>query len=215
MPDPTANPPPRKRRRDNDGFAFAVPTRPQRARITTLGGPGKRGQPTQKTRFRPLQALPCVPGVSAPDAFEPTCETPDTPKEVSDSTLGDSGFDDNTPVIDLEDRSEAKKSKAVSVRGARLTHAVLTYCNLALAQALLRAWIPLTQEYLDEMLRQEAGSGRVCVCDECTADTAQYRCLDCVGAPLRSSSCIVRSHEHHPLHRIQVSARQCIKMMQI
>ncbi|KAH9884045.1 hypothetical protein C8Q73DRAFT_661408, partial [Cubamyces lactineus] len=66
----------------------------------------------------------------------------------------------------------------------------------------VREWLPLRQEYLDELLRR---CGRRAesfdICAECKTSGSCYRCLDCRRPRPLCSACILINHRDAPLHR--------------
>ncbi|KAI0039084.1 hypothetical protein FA95DRAFT_1657962 [Auriscalpium vulgare] len=70
----------------------------------------------------------------------------------------------------------------------------------------LLSWIPLRDEYLDEVLRLE-GRGPYATanqCPRCTTDAdPSIRCSDCVGGELLCVPCILKLHSRNPLHRVE------------
>jgi len=59
---------------------------------------------------------------------------------------------------------------------------------------------------LDELLRLDGLGDSVepGTCVNCTKLVGKYRCKDCFGSGLWCSGCIISSHRHLPLHRVQV-----------
>ena len=76
----------------------------------------------------------------------------------------------------------------------------------------LKNWIPLRDEYLNELLRLEGrGDPTTVKCPTCDADPAVaepiFRCRDCLFPHPRCSGCLLTAHAHHPFHRIEVRPR--------
>ncbi|KAI0038982.1 hypothetical protein FA95DRAFT_1585382 [Auriscalpium vulgare] len=71
----------------------------------------------------------------------------------------------------------------------------------------LLTWIPLRDEYLDEVLRLEgrgACFGAVRCSGGCSGEEeATIRCRDCFGGGMACVGCAVKSHALHPLHRVE------------
>ncbi|KAL1742737.1 hypothetical protein HDZ31DRAFT_83918 [Schizophyllum fasciatum] len=68
------------------------------------------------------------------------------------------------------------------------------------------AFIPLTQEYLDEVLRWDSRGHRsyLAKCRDCERANPQFRCRDgCMGRWLFCQTCILHRHEYTPLHWIE------------
>jgi hypothetical protein len=68
----------------------------------------------------------------------------------------------------------------------------------------LRLWQSDADLFLEEFLRLEGRgdySQDICVCGK---EAATYRCQDCHGCELFCRLCMIRTHERHPLHRIEV-----------
>ncbi|KAH8102763.1 hypothetical protein DFH11DRAFT_1735402 [Phellopilus nigrolimitatus] len=66
----------------------------------------------------------------------------------------------------------------------------------------LADWVPFRAAYLDELVRLD-GRGMCTSCYKCLSAEAPWRCLDCFGAPSSCEQCLVDSHNHSPLHRIE------------
>ncbi|GJE98381.1 CxC2 domain-containing protein [Phanerochaete sordida] len=72
----------------------------------------------------------------------------------------------------------------------------------------LKNWIPLRDEYLDELIRLEGrGAEDQPICPTCKGDPAVaeplYRCQDCLYIQPRCSECLLAAHQHLPFHRIE------------
>ncbi|KAI0066772.1 hypothetical protein BV25DRAFT_1867938 [Artomyces pyxidatus] len=70
---------------------------------------------------------------------------------------------------------------------------------------LLREWLPLRDNFLDELIRLE-GLGRhpeVPLCTSCNEVEACTRCTDCIGSPLVCKACLCGAHQLEPFHRVQ------------
>ncbi|GJF00552.1 CxC2 domain-containing protein [Phanerochaete sordida] len=72
----------------------------------------------------------------------------------------------------------------------------------------LKNWIPLREEYLDELIQVEGrGSHDTPICPTCKEDPAiaepLYRCQDCLYIQPRCRGCVLAAHEHLPFHRIE------------
>ena len=67
-------------------------------------------------------------------------------------------------------------------------------------------WLQFLSILLDELLRADGlgDSADPETCVECMRLVGEYRCSDCFGGGLRCSECILSSHHHLPLHRVQV-----------
>ncbi|KAJ7763723.1 hypothetical protein B0H16DRAFT_1661737 [Mycena metata] len=94
----------------------------------------------------------------------------------------------------------------------------LTAANLAAAAARkkkqkenskfpLKAWIPLRDEYLDEMLRLEGRGGLVAqsICATCRKANPTFRCAHqtCIGPEMFCAGCIVEKHAFLPTHLVE------------
>lgn len=102
----------------------------------------------------------------------------------------------------------ASARKALVCIGALAVLALCRYLsNLLLQDEPLAAWMPLRDEYLDEVLRLEGRGrfGRSLMCGLCGEDAAEYRCCECVGGRLLCKACTLATHALLPLHRIQVT----------
>ena len=68
-------------------------------------------------------------------------------------------------------------------------------------------WLRFLWIILDELLRTDGlgDSAEPGTCVKCAKLAGKYQCNDCLGSGLWCSGCIVSSHRHLPLHRIQVS----------
>ncbi|KAH8113739.1 hypothetical protein DFH11DRAFT_1509928, partial [Phellopilus nigrolimitatus] len=58
------------------------------------------------------------------------------------------------------------------------------------------------QSYLDELVRHD-GRGSSLTCQNCEMIAAEYRCTECLGTPTSCKGCLLDTHRHHPLHRIE------------
>ncbi|KAI0686696.1 hypothetical protein C8T65DRAFT_590939 [Cerioporus squamosus] len=69
----------------------------------------------------------------------------------------------------------------------------------------LRAWIPFRDQYLDAVLRHEGrGWARTATaCVRCEQHAPAFRCKECVGGDMLCQECLVDTHAHLPLHRVQ------------
>lgn len=81
----------------------------------------------------------------------------------------------------------------------------LTRTTSDFAKYRLQSWMDHRAAYLDELLRgdgpgKQHGEARC----GCKAGLADYRCIDCTQSPGRCGPCLVKAHQHTPLHRIQV-----------
>ena len=73
----------------------------------------------------------------------------------------------------------------------------------------LRQWVPLHQEYLDELLRHEGrGDYPPEHCPRCPKDQPAgspiMRCKDCLMGELLCTQCCRIQHAQHPLHVVEV-----------
>ncbi|KAH8115645.1 hypothetical protein DFH11DRAFT_1507356, partial [Phellopilus nigrolimitatus] len=66
----------------------------------------------------------------------------------------------------------------------------------------LLEWLPLRSTYLDELIRHD-GCAANSSCHVCSSVDALWRCVECFGAPSTCQACLVNSHTHLPLHRIE------------
>ena len=73
-------------------------------------------------------------------------------------------------------------------------------------QTRMADWLAYRSVMLDEMLRLDGlgDSAALGVCFSCLASEGEYRCSDCFGGNMHCSECILSSHRHLPLHRVQV-----------
>ena len=69
----------------------------------------------------------------------------------------------------------------------------------------MQKWRSLRDEYLAESLRL-AGCGDASeeLCPSCTTNKPAFRCRMCHGGLLYCRECMVETHEHNPLHVIDV-----------
>ncbi|KII82921.1 hypothetical protein PLICRDRAFT_83984, partial [Plicaturopsis crispa FD-325 SS-3] len=68
----------------------------------------------------------------------------------------------------------------------------------------LLMWIPLCDEFLDEVIRHEGRGGFTDELCSCGAATARFRCKDCVGHPaLLCKECVLAMHAHSPYHALE------------
>lgn len=68
----------------------------------------------------------------------------------------------------------------------------------------LHLWRSDSDLFLEEFLRLEGRgdySQDICICGE---EAATYRCQDCHGCELFCHLCMIRIHDRHPLHRMEV-----------
>lgn len=73
-------------------------------------------------------------------------------------------------------------------------------------QSALEQWIPHREEFADELFKLEALylGDKPAPCQICSSDIAPFRCLDCFSFGPACEDCVLRQHEHHIFHRIQV-----------
>lgn len=73
-------------------------------------------------------------------------------------------------------------------------------------------WLAYRSIMLDELLRADGlgDSTTPGVCADCMKLVGEYRCGDCFGDNMYCTGCIVSSHRHLPLHRLQVSVFRVI-----
>ncbi len=73
----------------------------------------------------------------------------------------------------------------------------------------MKAWLPLREEFLDEMLRFYGGEYPVdseqVPCRVCGAAGAVFRCTACATRSLHCQQCMKTTHSHLPLHALEVS----------
>ncbi|RDX40229.1 hypothetical protein OH76DRAFT_1366517, partial [Lentinus brumalis] len=71
----------------------------------------------------------------------------------------------------------------------------------------VKRWLPLRQDFLDELLRFYGSEYSVDVeavpCRVCGVAGAVYRCTGCATRAVHCQKCIVASHAHLPLHRLE------------
>jgi len=101
-------------------------------------------------------------------------------------------------------KKEKKRRYVAAVRSKFFCMGLLTNC-IVQDEPLLE-WIPLAQEYLEEMLRWEGRGHREDVesCDLCHDTKGQYRCKECAVTLMLCQACCVSLHKHAPLHRVEV-----------
>ncbi|RDX39980.1 hypothetical protein OH76DRAFT_1423978 [Lentinus brumalis] len=76
------------------------------------------------------------------------------------------------------------------------------------AAAKVQQWLPLREEFLDELLRYYGGEYPVesqeVECAECgTTESVIFRCADCATRRLHCQACILKKHSHLPLHSLE------------
>ena len=108
----------------------------------------------------------------------------------------------------LPAKSNAKRRRVRTVKENDSVSPVLVHRNnLRITwQTRMEGWLPYRSAMLDEMLRLD-GLGDFTaleLCVSCTKSVGEYRCSDCFGDNMHCSGCILSSHRHLPLHRIQV-----------
>ncbi|KAH7904228.1 hypothetical protein BJ138DRAFT_964691, partial [Hygrophoropsis aurantiaca] len=64
-------------------------------------------------------------------------------------------------------------------------------------------WLPFRERYLDEFIRHDGWTSDSKACAHCAHFEASYRCLECVGLSSVCADCMLKSHLHLPLHRIE------------
>lgn len=72
-------------------------------------------------------------------------------------------------------------------------------------------WLLHRPVMLDELLHADGlgDSQTLGPCVKCKKLVGEYRCCDCLWGGMCCSGCIVSSHNHHPLHRLQVCPKLC------
>lgn len=70
----------------------------------------------------------------------------------------------------------------------------------------MKNWIPLRDEYLDELNRSEGRGGDVRECCRTCGKTGTclYRCRDCFAPDMQCAGCTVTGHTRNPFHRPEV-----------
>ncbi len=70
----------------------------------------------------------------------------------------------------------------------------------------MREWLIDRELFLAEFLQFEGRGSYKHICHTCSMnDTSIFRCIDCDGASLYCSRCLLDSHSQNALHRIEVS----------
>ncbi|KAF8984861.1 hypothetical protein BDQ17DRAFT_1393808 [Cyathus striatus] len=72
--------------------------------------------------------------------------------------------------------------------------------------AKLNEWVKYQNEFLDELLRHDGKSDYTSEdkCSECKKESGYYKCKDCFhGSLLQCKKCVIKGHEHLPLHCIE------------
>ncbi|KAI0741518.1 hypothetical protein C8Q80DRAFT_1221541 [Daedaleopsis nitida] len=69
-------------------------------------------------------------------------------------------------------------------------------------------WLPLRQEFLDELLRFHGGEHAVDTGDACCAtceepSSSLLHCVDCASRTVHCPNCILIAHKHLPLHKLE------------
>jgi hypothetical protein len=72
----------------------------------------------------------------------------------------------------------------------------------------LRDWLPLRPLYLNMLLEREA-NGCDAKCSVCNSCDGIVRCSDCFGNVVWCETCVIKSHQNLPFHRIQVWDGKC------
>ncbi|KAJ7795048.1 hypothetical protein B0H14DRAFT_2621379 [Mycena olivaceomarginata] len=82
------------------------------------------------------------------------------------------------------------------------------------SDAALARFRGLRDSYLGNLLRRDgsiwpSGAEQCARCNASTIEPNVYRCKSCLGDGLLCSDCMVATHSHHPLHRIESSWDTC------
>jgi hypothetical protein len=125
------------------------------------------------------------------------------------STAALDGEEDTTPLPAIQVKAKAKRY----VNSVRCMSSVAKGDPNYIQDQPLRSWIPCRKEY-GAILMQRHGRGVLQgqPCPTCPRNSQnidpEFRCSDCFGGRLLCQDCMVRVHEHSPLHHIEV--RSCV-----
>ncbi|THH14842.1 hypothetical protein EUX98_g9553 [Antrodiella citrinella] len=73
----------------------------------------------------------------------------------------------------------------------------------------MRVWLPIRDEYLDELIRWEGRGAASTTCSSCSRagfgcqNLGMFRCADCFSPELLCQGCAVQQHEINPFHVLQ------------
>ncbi|KAI0739804.1 hypothetical protein C8Q80DRAFT_1124130 [Daedaleopsis nitida] len=78
------------------------------------------------------------------------------------------------------------------------------------AAAKIQEWLPMRQEFLDELLRYHGGEYAVDTSEDICCATCKghavtpLRCMDCTTRTIHCPSCVLSTHNHLPLHLLEM-----------
>ncbi|KAH8106476.1 hypothetical protein DFH11DRAFT_1691850 [Phellopilus nigrolimitatus] len=138
---------------------------------------------------------------SSPINYEFTADTDDP-----DLFPGDT----NTGVNDGDDNQFAPNNADDDVNDEWLDKEVYEKVKRERVKELTK-WLPLRQEYLDELIRHD-GRGEFASgedkCPACASASITHRCLDCFGFPVSCKNCLLVAHRSLPLHAIEKTLKK-------
>jgi len=164
----------------------------------------------QKQRLAVSSAQISVPVTPLFHANEQT-----KPAPAPSTTECDNGVYSNTEGAAMSAGQKADHkgpSRSVSV-SLFYSYVVVLLSDYSKQQTKLEEWFEFLQEFIDETMRH-ASPSRVpnrC-CATCLTPDAPFQCLNCFPLSIKCQHCLVATHQHDVLHRIQVSPahKQCL-----
>ena len=150
-----------------------------------VSGTCKTHQHVNKSVSKPShkETTPVVEDVSGPANYEPSEHPP------------------AKPVPKHRRKKATKGNNSVSNKQIPLSEPIVICW-----QTKMMDWLSYVSIMLDELLRRD-GLGDSTVpelCTKCMTQPREYRCGDCFGGGMCCSGCMVSTHCHLPLHRLQV-----------
>lgn len=108
------------------------------------------------------------------------------------------------PVAKRKGEKVVKENDSVSYISSSSSHLIFIR-----RQTKMTDWLRYRSIMLDELLRADGlgDSTAPGICVKCMKLAGEYRCSDCFVDGMCCSGCIVSSHHHLPLHRVQVRYR--------
>ncbi len=89
--------------------------------------------------------------------------------------------------------------------------------GLTHSQEKIREFIPLREEFLEELLRFYGGEAPVDTeqvpCAACGLKSGVYRCASCTSRRVLCKDCVLEKHTYLPLHRIEVRPSRFVSVL--
>ncbi|KAF7977625.1 hypothetical protein HWV62_3024 [Athelia sp. TMB] len=100
------------------------------------------------------------------------------------------------------EKTAAGAEKTAATAGAEKTAEKLRQKRVQINP--LRTWLKERDEFLLELLRRDGRRDSGSLCAICSRVDGNIRCKDCHGGQIVCQTCVVKIHQVHPLHRIEI-----------